>query len=323
MHPHHRDPVNAINRRRFLKGSLLSAAALSIPAASPGQGSAPAARPAGRTGGPGPGIVDTNVHLGQWPTRRLKYGDTAALVAKLRRHRVEQAWAGSFEGLLHKNMLGVNERLAAECRERGDGVLVPFGSVNPVWPDWEEDLRICHEVHRMPGIRLHPTYQNYTLDHPDVPRLLAMAAERGLIVQLAALMEDPRVHHTNLIAPEMFLESLIELTKGLPRLKLQLLGAFRSGQGPNNRARLAEGSSVCFDISNLESNGGLHRIIEGRPWEGRGRPVPLPVERILFGSHAPYMPVENALLKLFESPLTREQFDAVAQGNARRLLTHA
>src|SRR5262245_4006067 len=175
--------MNPIARRTFLKRSLLPAPALSLPGTIVAQGATPATRP---VGGPGPGIIDTNVHLGQWPTRRLKYGDTPALVAKLRKHRIEQAWAGSFEGLLHKNLLAVNERLAAECRDKGEGMLVPFGSVNPVLPDWEEDLRLCHEVHRMPGIRLHPTYQNYTLDHPDIPRLLAMASERGLIVQLTA-----------------------------------------------------------------------------------------------------------------------------------------
>lgn len=307
--------MKTINRRSFLKGSLLSAAALSFPV----QRSESAVSAAGRAG-PGPGIIDTNVHLGAWPTRRLKYGETKALVAKLRKHRVEQAWAGSFEGLLHKNMLEVNERLVAECRTNGDGMLVPFGSVNPVWPDWEEDLRLCHEVHKMRGIRLHPTYQNYTLEHPDVPRLLRMAAERGLIVQITTFMEDPRVHHSNLLAPEMNLDPLANLLMGIPNAKVQLLHAFRSGSGPNNRQGLIESTNVSFDISNLESNGGVHRMIEGRPWEGRGRPVPLPVERILFGSHAPYMPFENALLKLFESPITTAQFDAIARNNARRLL---
>jgi predicted TIM-barrel fold metal-dependent hydrolase len=47
------------------------------------------------------------------------------------------------------------------------------------------------------------------------------------------------------------------------------------------------------------------------------------VDRIAFGSHAPYFPVETALLKLIESPLDAQQLQAIMQGNARRLLPRA
>jgi hypothetical protein len=89
-----------------------------------------------------PGIIDTNVNLFDWPFRALKYRDTKALVAKLKKHRIIEAWAGSFEALLSKDMSGVNARLAAECREHGPGFLIPFGSVNLAWPDWEEVLAL-------------------------------------------------------------------------------------------------------------------------------------------------------------------------------------
>ncbi|MEN9636164.1 MAG: hypothetical protein RL077_4568, partial [Verrucomicrobiota bacterium] len=36
--------------------------------------------------------------------------------------------------------------------------------------------------------------------------------------------------------------------------------------------------------------------------------------------HAPYFPVETAVLKLMESPLDRPQLNAIMQGNARRWL---
>jgi len=49
----------------------------------------------------------------------------------------------------------------------------------------------------------------------------------------------------------------------------------------------------------------------------------VPVERIVFGSHAPYFPLETAILKLIESPLDSDQLEAILQGNARRLLPRA
>src|SRR5437763_4753317 len=161
--------MRKLTRRRFLNGALLPAVLGRLPA--------PAVQGAEHHRGAvlPPDIIDTNVHLFDWPFRRLKYAGAKALVAKLRRHRITQAWAGSYEGLLHRDLDGVNARLAEECRANGAGVLLPFGTVNPALPDWEADVRRCHEQHRMLGIRLYPSYHNYTLQRPDVAPLLQVA----------------------------------------------------------------------------------------------------------------------------------------------------
>ena len=101
------------------------------------------------------------------PPDEVRGDKTRSLVAKLRHHRITKAWAGNFEALFSKSINEVNARLAEECRVNGEGILIPFGTVNPAWPDWEEDLRRCHEVHRMPGIRLYPAYQTFDLNHNE------------------------------------------------------------------------------------------------------------------------------------------------------------
>jgi hypothetical protein len=60
---------------------------------------------------------------------------------------------------------------AEACQANNAEILLPFGTVNPALPDWEEDLRRCQEKYRMPGIRLYPSYHNYTLQTPEVARL--------------------------------------------------------------------------------------------------------------------------------------------------------
>jgi len=309
-----------MNRRDFLRNSAWTAAALSAPGllASLAKGSGPDSAPQA------PMIVDSNVHLFQWPFRHLKYGKTPALVAKLRRHRIGQAWAGSYEALLFKDMAGVNERLVEECALYGEGLLTPVGGINPLLPGWQEHLRRCHEVHAMRAIRLHPAYQGYDLAHPEFSRLLHQANERGLLVQIALLMEDIRVQHPLFPAPLVNPGPLVPLLTKLPTAKVQLLHGFAGMRLPRSRP-LFDLPNLTVDISGIEGTGALGALIMGNlpaDWFGgfvRGNPN-LPVERLLFGSHAPYFPVENALLKCFESPLSLPQMRAIMADNARRVL---
>ncbi len=140
-------------------------------------------------------IIDTNVYLSRWPFRRLHGDEPEQLVAKLIENNVSQAWAGSFDAILHEDLSAANARLAADCRAYGKGLLLPFGSVNPALPDWQEDFRRCHENHKMRGIRLHPNYHGYTLDNPRFGELAALAARTGMVVQVVLSMEDERTQH--------------------------------------------------------------------------------------------------------------------------------
>ena len=131
--------ANTVTRREFLRSAAVVAATATggLPLGN-AKGVAVETRPV--KAGP---MVDTNVWLSQWPFRRLPLDETEALVAKLRSQGVTEAWTGSFEGMLHKDLASVNARLARECHRHGRGILMPFGSVNPQLPDWEEELRRC------------------------------------------------------------------------------------------------------------------------------------------------------------------------------------
>jgi len=298
-----------IDRRAFVKASLAPAALAAIASTSPSAATAfQAAAP--------PEITDTNIHLFDWPFRKLKYAKTEALIAKLRKHLITKAWAGTFDAVLNKQLDQANRRLAEECSNRGNGMLTPIGSVNPAWPDWDEDLRRAHEQYRMPGIRLYPAYHGYTLDHAEFVRLLADAAKRGLLVQIVLRLEDERVHHVATTIPSINVAPLVDALKKLPAAKVQLINSAGPLLG-NNLAALVRDTKCTFDIAGCESNGGVGRLIEGKNTSYRGA---IPIDRLTFGSHAPFFPCESALMKLFESPLALDQFERLANTNARRLI---
>jgi uncharacterized protein len=253
-------------------------------------------------------FIDTNVNWSRWPFRRVKGDEPAELVAKLRGQNVVQAWVGSLDGLFHRDVAAVNERLTADCHKHGNGLLVPFGTVNPSLPDWEEDLRRCHEQHRMPGIRLHPNYQGYKLDHPAFARLLGLAAERDLVVQLAVGMEDERTQHPAFRLPHVDTGPLEALVRKLPRLRLVLLNAFHALKN-EQVAKLAAAGPVYVEIAMLENVGAVARLLDM-----------IPPERVLFGSHFPLFYHESAVLKLREAALPGALEKAVCTENARRLV---
>jgi predicted TIM-barrel fold metal-dependent hydrolase len=252
-------------------------------------------------------LLDTNIYLSRWPARRLPADETPQLVTKLKAKRVTQAWAGSFDALLHRDIGGVNARLAAECQAHGDGLLIPFGTVNPTLPDWEEDLRRCHEVHKMPGLRLHPNYHGYTLDDPRLAKLLELAAARKLLVQIAVRMEDPRTQHKLLTVADVDPAPLAALLPKLPPLRVQLLNALTSVR-PDLLDKLVAAGNISVEIAMLEGIGGITKLL-----------AHVPHERVLFGSYFPFYAFESAELKLQESALGEVQREAIAAGNALAL----
>jgi len=184
---------------------------------------------------------------------------------------------------------------------------MPFGSINPKLPDWEEELRRCAEEHRMPGIRLHPNYHGYKLDDPDFARLLRLATGRRLIVQLALVMEDERMMHPLTRVEPVDTAPLVDLVRQTRGVRLVLLNSLRTLRG-KPLVELVSAGEVYVEISMLEGVGGVEKLL-----------MQIPSYRVLFGSYAPLFYFESALFKLKESSLADEQVRAIRWGNARRM----
>lgn len=309
---------SAVPRRTFLStaaASLTTTTLASLAATGPKGAATPAPDGSRSRRRPATGWIDVNVHLSRWPLRRVPGDDSpTALVDHLRARGVTEAWVGSFDGVLHKDLAAVNARLADDCRHPGTGrrgFLRPFGSVNPAAPGWEDDLRRCARDHGMPGIRLHPNYHGYPLDLPAFAALLGQATDLGLLVQLVVAMEDERMMHPLLRVAPVDVTPLPDLVRSLPGLRLVLLNALRTVHVVQIR-RLLEAGDVAVEIATQEGVGGVGRLL-----------TQVPADRVLFGSHAPLFYFESAALKLVESALDPDPLAAVRAGNARRLLPAA
>jgi predicted TIM-barrel fold metal-dependent hydrolase len=249
-------------------------------------------------------IIDTNVSLFQWPFRRLPLDSTERLVEKLRQLGIDQAWAGSFEGVLHRDTTSVNERLVQACSEYDE--LVPIGSINPALPGWEKDVELCAGKHKMPGIRIHPNYHGYKLDDPRCIRLVQQATSAGRFVQIAAKLEDSRTQHPLVQVAAVDLTALPKLVDKCSNAKLQILN-----DRPNVRVldQLAKADGVFFDVSCVDGTVGIPKLLRS-----------FSSDRVLFGSHAPFLIPEAALIRVNESNLNADQLQSLMWANAQKLV---
>lgn len=250
-------------------------------------------------------IVDTNVFIGHWPFRRHGYEDPAKLAAKLQSLGGTGAWAASFDGVFNKDIAGANARLAEACR---GGFFVPFGTVNPMLPDWEDDVRRCRDVHHMPGMRLYPNYHGYKLDDPSFAKLLTLAAAAKLVVQIVLRLEDERTQHPLLPVPPVDPSPLGQLLPRIPGLKLQVLNSMVE---PRTEALvpLARAGEVYFDFAMLEGAGCVARLVER-----------VGADRVLFGSFFPLFLAESAHLKVKESAIPADTSAKLFSEAARGLV---
>lgn len=294
-----RHDMNALTRRKVLHSAAAGfiAGAASVPrlTTSAAGASADAA------------ITDTNTYLGRWPIRHLPLAESAALAAKLKSQGVTEAWAGSFDALLHKDLAGVNARTAETCARHP--LFKPVGAVNPSLPRWEDDVERCAKQHRMRGIRLHPNHHGYKLDDPRFHELLKLATSLRLFVQIACLMEDERTQHPLLRVAPVEVSPLPDALDAAPGARIMLLNWQRSSGGKPTLLTL-KSTNVMFDVAMVEQIMGIETLIGE-----------LPADRIVFGSYAPVFYFESAGLKLRESALDVKQLAAITHENAARFLS--
>jgi hypothetical protein len=98
------------------------------------------------------------------------------------------------------------------------------------------------------------------------------------------------------------------LLKAHRNLRVVILNTFRA-TGGKNLGVLSGCTNVYFDIATREAVAGVETLAEK-----------IPVERILFGSHASFFYFESAVLKLKESGLDEEKLALIRVKNAERLL---
>jgi uncharacterized protein len=129
---------------------------------------------------PGLELFDAHTHIGRNDPDGMSQ-QPEELLAGLQRAKAR----GAFVFPMHEpDGYGAANDEVIEAAEASDGLLVPFCRVNPHIEPVAEAERALDKGAR--GIKLHPRAEQFTLDHPAVKSLVAIANERGLPVLVHA-----------------------------------------------------------------------------------------------------------------------------------------
>ena len=243
---------------------------------------------------PGLELFDAHTHLGQNDPDGMKQTGSE-LVESL--HVAGARGAFTFPFHEPDGYRAANDDVLAAASHAPDGLLVPFCRVNPhddPLPEAERSLRSGAR-----GIKLHPRAEQFTLDHPNVRPLIALADERSLPV-------------------------LIHAGRGIPALGLHAVQL--AEEFPNARLILAH-AGIC-DLSWIwRVAGDLPNLLFDTAWW-----IPADLEtlfslvppgQILFASDAPYgNTFISAAFQLrwgLQLGLSPDQIRSIAAGQSLRL----
>jgi len=251
-------------------------------------------------------MIDINTFIGHWPFRRLPTSMPDELWDSLQDYGIERALVSPIEGIFYEEPQIANEMLASQLCGRIE--LMQAAVLNPTLVNWRRSLRQCYEKYHIRAVKLHPNYQTYRLEDSAARKLLAAVGEMGLPVIIQLRINDTRSHHKLMQVPDVPVSDAIEAAKAFPQVKI-VLGGVKWAEVAGNVEKIKALPNLWLDISQMETMDGLRRMIDLYG-----------VERLLFGTHAPFFYIRSAIIKLDEAQLSPDERDYITRHNVERVL---
>ncbi len=183
--------------------------------------------------------------------------------------------------------------------------LISFGGIYPHTDDYRRDVDfVCQMGFR--GIKLHPEYQNFTVNDPAMLKIYDYALSKGLILYFHAGFDPafpPPFHST----PKMFAEISRELRGGVI-VAAHMGGAWQLDEVERDLcgADIYIDTSMGFEHYTKEQ---FLRIVRSHG-----------VDKVLFGSDSPWSRAGDEIAAIRSLELSEAEKDQILFGNACRIL---
>jgi hypothetical protein len=247
--------------------------------------------------------LDVNAWLGAWPFQYFRDDTAAKLEERLAGEGFARALVGTPEAAFNHDCLAANRLLLK--RLAGRRTLRPVVALDPTKADWTDNLRLARDEGAA-AVRLFPSFHVY---EPGSPACLAaverIAADGGLPLFVQMRMEDERTHHLRARVPAPTVASVVDLARRFPSLAVVALCPYY-----HEAVELAAGpANLKFDLSHVETLRTVASLL-----------ADVPLERVLLGSHVPFLQSKAALMKVEASYVPEAARRAIGWENAEAIL---
>ncbi len=183
--------------------------------------------------------------------------------------------------------------------------LISFGGIFPHTDDYKRDIDFICEL-GLPGIKLHPEYQQFDIDAPEMLKIYDYALSRNLIILFHAGF-DPAFLPPYHSSPRQFAEISKQMQGGI------IIAAHLGGQKEwDDVEKYLVGTDVYLDTSMGFEYYPKEQFLRIAKAHG--------ADKILFGSDAPWSKAGDEIEVIKSLPLSEEEKDLILYKNAQRLL---
>ncbi|MCC6424567.1 MAG: hypothetical protein IT447_13920 [Phycisphaerales bacterium] len=242
--------------------------------------------------------IDVNAGAGFWPIQAFTDRNLAEQEKTFSSLAIDEVWLSAIESILFPEPdthdLALFERLTDFPRFR------PVKTVNPLLANWRRALVDAKRRFPLSAIKLFPNYHGYSLQSPLMMEVCAAASELSLPILIQMRVNDERNQPIFMQVRGVDAAEVAQFSRqfsALPTIALCPYGG--------EIARLAEGSTnLLVDFSFLD---GCDTFAS---FDGD-----LPMDRIVFGSHSPFLHAKAARMKLDHFELSDPTRRAIAGDN--------
>jgi uncharacterized protein len=242
-------------------------------------------------------IIDVNTALGHWPFQKFALNSAAKLARHLKSVGIGQALVSSTDAILYPDPAVCNAELFKAVR--GHPMLSPVPTVNPALSNW----RPIVSAGKVNAVRIVPNYHCYSLTDCALTDLMQALAERKTPLMIQMRVDDERNQYPLMQVAGVAREAVIRFANRFPDMPIICLCAY-FGEA---RELVQNTANVSVDLSFIETFRTLSTLLEQ-----------IPAERVLFGSHAPFLYTRSALMKLEAIAGMPAAHQAIAHANAAR-----